>query len=69
MLGKPIDAKLVRVVYGYMDSKNHKISRSFEVLAKNGYVDVVGPNQIQINDLGRQQVYKMANTSRRVYDD
>lgn len=69
MLHKPIDEAVVKTVYGYMDSRNAKIKRSFEVLCRLGYADVVGPNTIQITRLGIEQVYKMANPSKRVFDD
>lgn len=69
MLRKPIDESTVKTVYGYMDPRNAKIKRSFEVLCRLGYVNIVAPNTIQITKLGVEQVYKMANPNKRVFDD
>lgn len=68
MLKRPIDVKEVRRVYGYID-RDSKVNRSFEVLFRDGLVDVVGENSIVINQSGISKVYEMADPHRKVKDD
>lgn len=68
MLKRPIDVKEVRRVYGYID-RDSKVNRSFEVLFREGLVDIVGENSVIINRAGISRVYDMADPHRKVKDD
>lgn len=54
-----INVDTVMTVYGYIDRKS-KVIRSFELLAKSGYISSLGDGTFRITRTGIDKVYQMA---------
>lgn len=68
MFNKPIGVEEVLTVYGYVDRPS-KVQRSFEILYRYGLVDISEPGRFIITPMGIDSVFKMANQSKRLYDE